>query len=95
MAAIGKDPAFPYSALDPSVAVEGDRRRGRRDRPPIAVNPPSDTAPALTFASLFAGDGHAQIVHGLAVSIMPGPDSTGKVAFSRLTQPCKNPSTEG
>jgi hypothetical protein len=95
MAAIGQDPAFPYSTLDPSVSVERDRRHGRRNRPPIAVNPPSDAAPALTLASLVDGGGHAQILHGLTRSVMPGSNSTGEVAFSRVMQPCKKPSTEG
>ena len=81
MAAIEKDPAFPYSTLDPSVSVEGDRRHGRRDRPPIAVNPPSDTAPALTLASLFGGGRHAlQIVHGVARSVIPGSDAAAHAA---------------
>ena len=69
------------AALGPSLAIERVRRRGRRDRPPFAVNPPSDTAPALTLASLIGG--HAQIVHGATRSVIAGlgHDSTGRFDF--------------
>src|SRR5260221_3451704 len=81
MAAIGKDPAFLYSALDPAVSVEGERRRGRRDRSPIAVSPPSDTVSAATLAPLLEGNGLARIVHGLAQSVVPGREITRTTGF--------------